>query len=543
MNKSILYTITSALLFLTTTMSVAQAPNLGSTADFVLFSSDGAVENSGPSQLTGHVGTNNGSSTGFGNVNGVMHDNDLISAQASIDLLIAYNEINSTVNDFNIAASLGGGQTLVPGVYAIEEASTLNLDLILDGQGDPNAVFIFKINGTLSTNANAKVKLIDEAQACNVFWSVEGLVDMATGTTMRGTVIANNAGINMNVGDTLEGRALSTTGAISVDGVLAYTPIGCGSPTLNGPVAPTFGEVGCYGVFSSDGPVQNSGITNLLGDVGANVGLTTGFDPLLVTGNIHPEPDGSTEEAAFDLLVVYNYLNGLSHDIELLYPAQFGANLVLTPHAYLLDAATTFTDTVYLDAQENEDAVFVIKVNGAFETSSFSKVILRNGTKAENVYWLINGAVDIDDNSIFNGTIVSQGAINLYTAVTINGRILTGVGAIETNAISSAAMIPGDCDTEVGGDFTSINEFDKNQNLITIYPNPFKNETTIEIENASKSNQSVFRVYNSLGIEVINHTIINPSTLIDTSMLPSGMYFFKVTDNSNIIQTGKLVSQ
>ena len=543
MNKSIQYTLTSALLFLTSTVSIGQAPNLGSTADFVLFSSDGAVENSGTSQLTGNIGTNNGSSTGFGNVDGVMHDNNLISAEAAIDLLVAYNEIDNTINDFTIAPLMGGGQILVPGVYAIGEAATLNLDLILDGQGDPNSVFIFKINGSLSSNANAKVKLMDEAQACNVFWSVEGLVDMATGTTMRGTVIANNAGINMNVGDTLEGRALSTTGAVSVDGVFAYKPIGCGSLTLNGPVAPTFGEVGCYGIFSSDGPVDNTGITNVLGSVGANIGLTTGFDQLLVSGNIHPEPDGSTEEAALDLTVVYNYLNGLTHDIELLYPAQFGANLVLSPHTYLLDAATTFTDTVYLDAQENENAVFVIKVNGAFETSTNSKVILRNGTKAENVYWLINGAVDINDNSLFNGTIVSQGAINIFTAVTLNGRILTGVGAIETNAINSAAMIPGDCDTEVGGEFASTNEFEQDHNFVTVYPNPFKNETTIEIENASQNNQSNFRVYNSLGLEVINHTIVSPSTLIDTSMLPSGMYFFKVTGSSNEIQTGKLVSQ
>jgi len=59
---------------------LAQAPNLGTAANFVLFSTDGEVTNSGISHLTGNVGTNNGSSTGFGNVNGVMHDNDLVSA-------------------------------------------------------------------------------------------------------------------------------------------------------------------------------------------------------------------------------------------------------------------------------------------------------------------------------------------------------------------------------------------------------------------------------------------------------------------------------
>ena len=78
----------------------AQAPTLGTTADFVLFSTVGAVSNTGITHLTGHVGTNSGSSTGFGNVDGVMHDQDPASAQATADLLIAYNQLNATVPTF-----------------------------------------------------------------------------------------------------------------------------------------------------------------------------------------------------------------------------------------------------------------------------------------------------------------------------------------------------------------------------------------------------------------------------------------------------------
>jgi len=92
---------------------------------------------------------------------------------------------------------LGNGQILTPGVYSISDATTLNLDLILDGQSSGDAVFIFQIGASFSTNADSKVKLINGAQACNVFWKVEGLVSMASGTTMRGTVIANNAAINI----------------------------------------------------------------------------------------------------------------------------------------------------------------------------------------------------------------------------------------------------------------------------------------------------------------------------------------------------------
>lgn len=439
-----LFSITATIL-LFPQLIFAQAPTLGAAASFVLFSSAGAVTNTGPSHITGNVGTNSGSSTGFGNVNGVMADGGSLSAQASTDLLTAYNLLDNITPTSTLAPLLGNGQTLVSGVYSISSASTLNGNLILNGQNNPNAVFIFKIEGAFSTSAAAKVKLINGALACNVFWKVEGLVSMATKTNMKGTIVANNAAINFNTLDTLEGRAFSTAGEITLDGVLAYTPIGCGSPVLTGPDAPALGSVECYALFSANGAVSNSGITNSNGDVGTNVGLTTGFDTLLITGEVHPGPDISTALCASDLTVVYNYLNTLPNDILLLYPAQFGNNLVLTPHTYLLGAATVLTDTLFLNAQGNANAVFVIKINGAFSTSTYSKVKLINGAQAKNVFWKIEGAVSINNFSVFCGTIIcNNGAINaLNTGVVINGRALTTDGEISTVAIK--VMTPTGC--------------------------------------------------------------------------------------------------
>ena len=55
----------------------AQSPNLGSVANFVLFTTFGAVTNTSISQLTGNVGSNSSSGTGFVNVkvNGVKYNN------------------------------------------------------------------------------------------------------------------------------------------------------------------------------------------------------------------------------------------------------------------------------------------------------------------------------------------------------------------------------------------------------------------------------------------------------------------------------------
>ncbi len=535
-----LYLLLAVNLLFIPLINFAQAPTLGTCANFVLFSSNGPVSNTGISHLTGNVGTNNGSSTAFGNVNGVMHDGDTASIQCAADLLIAYNQLAATTATLFPSPSLGNGQTLYAGVHSISGATTLNLDLTLDAAGDPNAVFIIKTDAPFSTSVNSEIILTNGAQACNVFWKIEGMVSMASGTSFKGTVIANNAAIEMNTGVTLEGRALTTSGAITVDGVLAYTPIGCGSPVLNGPVAPVLGAAACYAIFSSNGDVTNSGITNLTGDVGTNVGSVTGFNSLNVIGTIHPIPDVSTAVAAADLLLAYNYINTIPYDIKLLYPAELGNNLVLTPHTYLMDGAATFTDTLFLNAQGNANAVFVIQINGALTTSTYSVVKLINGAQAKNVYWKIEGAVTINNYSTFCGNIICNngalGAIN--TGVILNGRALTTNGALNTTAIDAVAeMIPTNCTS------IDIPTYDESIDAVTIYPNPISTSMTIRVNDFSKTKSTELRIYNVLGEEIMHLPINQELITVETSTLPSGLLFYNVINNGNTIQTGKLVVQ
>jgi len=539
MKTKLLITLTAAFLFLMPHANYGQSINLGTAANFVLFSTNGSVSNTGITQLTGNVGTNNGSSTGFGNVNGVMHDQDGASAQCSADLLIAYNKLNSTIPTFFPASLLGNGATLVPGIYSITGASTLNLGLTLDAKGDPNAEFIFQLNGSFSANAESKIHLINGALACNVYWKVEGLVSLAPGVFMKGTIIANNAAIIISTRDTIEGRALSTAGAITIDGGLAYTPTGCGSPYLSGPVAPDLKSAACFSLFSSDGPVSNTGVSTLTGSIGTNVGLTTGFNPLLVGGAIHPIPDGTTAQCAADLLNAYNYLNVLPDDIELLYPEQFGRNLVLTPHTYIMKAAAVFTDSLYLNAQGNPNAVFIIKINGALTTSTYSKVLLINGAQAKNVYWKIEGAVSINNYSVFCGTIVCNngalGAIN--TGVVLNGRALTTTGALTSASITS--IMPINCSVT---DAPTVNA-DKSNTVLTVSPNPFNSFATISLNDEMKNTIYDLKIYNQMGQAVISTIISNPVTTLTTSQLHSGIYFYKVSSNGKMVQSGKLISQ
>lgn len=536
MKKSLLFFLITSSLFFIPMVNWGQTPTLGSVADFVLFSTNGTVSNTGISHLTGNVGTNNGSNTGFGNVDGVMHDKDGTTAQAAVDVMGTYNQLNSAVPNYFPSSLLGNGAIFTPGVYSIPSSASLNFDLTLDAKGNSNAVFIFQIKGAFSTYATSSIKLINGALACNVFWKVEGLVDLAAGTIMRGTIIANNAAITIHTGSTLEGRALSNTGAITVDGIYAYLPIGCGRAPFNGPVAPDLGSAQCYTLFSTDGQVTNSGETTVKGDVGTNNGLTTDFNQQSVTGTIHPIPDASTATCATDLDKAYIYLDHLPYDIELLYPGQFGGNLVLTPHIYLLKGTTTLTGVVYLNAQNNSNAVFVIQINGALLTSTYSKVILMNGAQAKNVFWKIEGSLNINNYSTFTGTIISHGGViaALNTGVVLEGRLLATSGTINTSTVTTTMV--SNCTP------SAIDPLSGRSKTVTVFPNPFTTTLNIMINNIADFKNCEVIIYNILGEQVSHSMITKQITTVGTENLSPGIYFYKVNGNNKIIQTGKLIS-
>ena len=242
MNK-ILQTATAIALSFFPILTVAQAPPLGTVADFVLFSTDGAVTNTGLSQLTGNVGTNNGPITNFGNVDGLMQGATSTTAGAASDLTIAYNFLDAAIPTYFPAPLLGNGTVWTPGIYSVAQTATLDNTLTLDAQGNGNAIFIIQIEGAFSSTSGSQIILANGAQACNVFWKIEGLVNLATNlndnSIFKGTVIGNNGAVILNTGVAIEGRVLSTTGAISTFAINATMTPGCEALGIKDYVLPT----------------------------------------------------------------------------------------------------------------------------------------------------------------------------------------------------------------------------------------------------------------------------------------------------------------
>lgn len=224
MKRKILFIVVTVILFLTSNVSFGQtAPNLGATSNFALFTATGAFNGDGASTITGDIGTNAGAFTGPGTLVGVSHVADAVSATAATDVATAYSSLTQGGSAINVTVL--DGLVLTPGVYTIGAASSLSANgvLTLDGQGNPNSLFIIQIGGALTTSTSSNVILINSASPNNVYWQINGAFSLGAGSVFRGTIVANGA-INLFEGSTLFGRGLTKTGEINLHNNIVTIP-------------------------------------------------------------------------------------------------------------------------------------------------------------------------------------------------------------------------------------------------------------------------------------------------------------------------------
>jgi hypothetical protein len=204
------------------------------------------------------------------------------TARCTTDLTDAYNQIiASTTTNSTHAAAFGNaiGETLTVGVYAIGGAGSISG--ILNLSGTASDVFIFKINGALTTAAGTTVNLINGTQARNVFWiaTSAGAMTIAATTKMKGTLFALDAAASIGSGSTLEGRMFTNSGAITVGPSTITTPSGRSPIKL--------GDLNSFALFTSSGAIDNAGTSNITGNIGTNLGAVTGFgSPTVLNGSI-----------------------------------------------------------------------------------------------------------------------------------------------------------------------------------------------------------------------------------------------------------------
>jgi hypothetical protein len=91
---------------------------------------------------------------------------------------------------------------------------------------------------------------------------------------------------------------------------------------------------------------------------------------------------------------------------------------------------------------------------------------------------------------------------------------------------------------------TEITDEPGNANEVArFYPNPFANSLTISFNISPQLTKIELRMYDLLGVQVMDKILIKQSTTFGTSNLPTGIYFYKIISNDKIIQSGRLISK
>jgi len=201
--------------------------DLGSAASFAVLAGSGitVAGAANSTTITGDIGsTPTASITGLANVvlNGTNHLADGITQNAKSDLAAAFADASGRTPTTTYGPIFDlGGMTLTAGVYNDPSSFAITGTLTLDGQGNPNSVWIFQAGSTLvtnglTTNGNSQVLLIGGAQANNVFWLVGSSATLGGSSAFAGNVLASMS-ITLDTGTSVEGRLLAINGSVTLD--------------------------------------------------------------------------------------------------------------------------------------------------------------------------------------------------------------------------------------------------------------------------------------------------------------------------------------
>jgi hypothetical protein len=447
MNKIFKNTIAIFILLFSSNVLVGQNDHLqvGILSTFDAFAGSGAITNNGT--LTNDAGTNDGiiSGSGFTDTTylGTTYNNDSTTVQARIDLIRVYIHLCKIfVTSTTHAPAFGSGEAITKGVYTIPSAGTLSGNLTLNGGGDPNAIFILKFEGAFTAAVASNVILSGNTRACNVYWIAEGAIVVGANSTIKGTLFSHPGGVTIGTGCDIDGRLLSTEGAITLgSGSVAEAssgtstiPISYTSNRAPATAVDVLGSIEDFAMFTSSGNVSNAATSGFIGDIGTNLGTVTGYSTSPIVGDIFVGTsaltNATTAQAKLDLDTAYQKLIALPKTDTSHLPA-FGTGETITPGVYYIGGAGSLAGTITLNGQNDSDAIFVLRFNGAFSVAAQAKVILDSGARLCNVFWIAEGALDMGTFVYMKGTVLAHGgACTMAANGNLEGRMLSTAGAV-----------------------------------------------------------------------------------------------------------------
>jgi hypothetical protein len=277
-------------------------------------------------------------------------------------------------------------------------------DISIDGVGvtsiTPNAVTYPKIQNvnpnTILGNATATLGIVKEIPMTGTL-----KVAMSNSPTFTGIPLAPTANLNTN-STQVATTAFVLANSDNYDTVNASQPISTTS--------------------SSDVVVTGMSLTP-----------DAGSYSVTFNGEYTCSGSGTTSTAVTDLEAAYQVvLNTTTTD---LHANSFGSGETLQAGVYETSGAGSLAGSLTLNGTAND--LFIFKINGAFSTGVGSTITLTGGAQASNVFWIAisAGAMSIATTNQMKGTFIARdGAALIANGSTLEGRLLSNVGAVSTDA-------------------------------------------------------------------------------------------------------------
>ena len=167
----------------------------------------------------------------------------------------------------------------------------------------------------------------------------------------------------------------------------------------------------CTGSFDCDIPV---------GKLGAGTAITGQFagDILSTSSN------WNAADCAKDGLAAFTAGKAMAAGVNL--DPELGG-LTFLPGTYTHGSAISIgvlNHIVTLDGGGDENAVFIFIAGSTLTTSPLSQIVLQNGAKAGNVFWVIGTALVVGNGSIMVGTFLVGTAVTIGENAKIWGRVI-----------------------------------------------------------------------------------------------------------------------
>ncbi|KAI9878913.1 MAG: hypothetical protein M1830_010161 [Pleopsidium flavum] len=164
--------------------------------------------------------------------------------------------------------------------------------------------------------------------------------------------------------------------------------------------------------------ITSTGNTVIHGGISLNPGTAiTGFTPGIATST-HIN-DATAKACKSQALSTYNQGIALAATKDLTGQDLGGQTLV--PGVYKYSSSAQLTGTLTLNGRGRTNSQFVFQIGSTLTTATAAKIVLTNGAKACNVFFLIGSSATIGETSRISGIIIALTSITVNNAVVDNG--------------------------------------------------------------------------------------------------------------------------